>query len=124
MNTGGMSILCNHELLSEDKPNQRSDMKSAPKSTSNKIDAETAKMLSSGKEKANKKQYGRKVWDTEIIAAEQIVLLQEKTYSQQARLNFAHEVYLRQKGKISFNSFVRKPLKGEIRGPRILGLRR
>lgn len=86
-----------------------------------KIDMDTAKLMNQLREKANKKSYGRKVTDTEIIGAalklltqDQIKELQQATYSEKDRLAMAHEDYQRTNGKITLDQFIGKLLKGEI----------
>lgn len=94
-----------------------SDKKSGMK----KLDPETAKLLQKLNEKANKKSYGRKVRDSEIIAlglslidTKHIEQLQEKTLSEKDRLNIAHEDYQKTTGKITLDQFIGKLLKGEF----------
>lgn len=86
------------------------------------IDLDTAKLLFQFKEKVNKKSFGRPVRDYEILAfavrllkAEHISELQEQTYSEQDRLNMAHESYMKEHGKISLDQFIGKLIRGEIR---------
>lgn len=86
-----------------------------------KIDLNTAKALNQIRDKANKKNYGRKVKDTEIIsialrqvAEEHIQELQEATYSEKDRLSIAHETYQKTHGKITLDQFIGKLLNGEI----------
>ncbi len=86
-----------------------------------KLDADTAKLLSQLKEKTNKKVFGRKVRDTEIIGialkqvtSDHIKTLQEQTYSQKDRLAIAHEDYQKHHGKVSLDQFIGKLLKGEL----------
>lgn len=87
-----------------------------------KIDQETSKVLNQIREKANRKDFGRKVTDTEIISAgiklltqEHIKSLQEQTYSERDRLNIAHEEYQRAHGKLTLDQFIGKLLKGELK---------
>ncbi|MFN3698345.1 MAG: hypothetical protein ACK4VO_12980 [Pseudobdellovibrio sp.] len=87
-----------------------------------KLDLETIKLLNSIKDRANKKTFGRKVKDTEIISAalrlissEHIKELQELTLSERDRLAMAHEEFQKANGKISLDQFIGKLLKGEIR---------
>ncbi len=88
-----------------------------------KLDPETAKALQSLKDKANKKSFGRKVRDCEIIqvalkqvSPEHIKELQEATLSEKDRLALAHEEYQKQHGKTTMDQFIGKLLKGEIKG--------
>lgn len=87
-----------------------------------KLDLESAKLLASLKEKANKKTYGRKIKDAEIIAkalalveSQHIQELQETTLSEKDRLHIAHEDFIKQHGKISLDQFIGRLLKGDIR---------
>lgn len=86
------------------------------------IDLETAKTLIQFKEKVNKKSFGRDVRDHEILALavkqlkqEHIQELQESTYSEQDRLNIAHDEFVKQNGKISLDQFIGKLIRGEIK---------
>lgn len=86
-----------------------------------KIDAETARHLSQLKERANKKPFGRKVRDAELIALglrlvdqKHLSELQEQTYSEKDRLNMAHENYQKQNGKITLDQFIGRLIRGEI----------
>lgn len=85
------------------------------------IDLDTAKLVFQFKEKVNKKPFGRPVRDYEILAyavrllkPEHIVEIQEQTYSEQDRLNMAHENYMKDNGKISLDQFIGKLIRGEI----------
>ncbi|RYZ76574.1 MAG: hypothetical protein EOP05_04630 [Proteobacteria bacterium] len=97
------------------------DKKVVSKIQLKKVDIETAKLLNQIKEKANKKSFGRKVKDSEIIraaikliGASEINQLQEATYSEQDRLRIVHENYQRQNGKVSLDQFIGKLMRGEI----------
>lgn len=86
-----------------------------------KLDIETSKLLSQLKEKVNKKSFGRKVKDSEIIrtainlvGVAEIQQLQESTYSEQDRLRIVHEKFQKQNGKISLDQFIGKLMRGEI----------
>ena len=86
-----------------------------------KIDINTAKSLNQIRDKANKKNYGRKVRDSEIISialkqinGDHIKELQEATYSERDRLSIAHESYQKTHGKISLDQFIGKLLNGEF----------
>lgn len=87
-----------------------------------KLDLESAKLLASLKDKANKKSYGRKIKDSEIICkalgllqAQHLAELQEATLSEKDRLHMAHEEFVKQNGKISLDQFIGRLLKGELR---------
>ena len=92
------------------------------KNTLKKVDSESAKLLATLKEKANKKSFGRKIKDGEIIAKglsliepHHLMEIQETTFSEKDRLLMAHEEYSRQNGKITLDQFIGRLLKGEIR---------
>lgn len=77
-----------------------------------KLDSEAAKLLATLKEKANKKAYGRKIRDAEIlrlgltlIEAKHLASLQEGTLSGRDRLSLAHEEHQKKNGKITFDEF-------------------
>ncbi|MBN8540721.1 MAG: hypothetical protein J0L82_10080 [Deltaproteobacteria bacterium] len=86
-----------------------------------KIDLETSKLLGQLRDRANKKPYGRKVRDAELIAAglrllgePQITELQDQTLSEQDRLRMAHEDFQKTNGKISLDQFIGRLIRGEI----------
>ncbi len=90
-----------------------------------KIDLETSKLLNQLRDRANKKSYGRKVRDAELIAAglrllgePQITELQDQTLSEQDRLKMAHEDYQKNNGKISLDQFIGRLIRGEIQFPK------
>ena len=101
----------------------KSDKKSKEvkkKSSLKKLDPEAAKLLAAIKEKANKKSFGRKVRDSEIIGralslieSVHIKELQDATLSERDRLALAHEEYVKQHGKITLDEFIGKLLRGE-----------
>lgn len=85
-----------------------------------KLDLDSVRLLVALRDKANKKNFGRKVKDSEIIGAslklitsEHLKELQEVTYSEQDRLNMAHEKYQKENGKISLDQFIGKIIRGE-----------
>lgn len=87
-----------------------------------KLDADAAKLLQALKDKTNKKSFGRKVKDSEIIGlgltlitSEHIHQLQNQTLSEKDRLHMAHEEFQRANGKISLDQFIGKLLNGEFR---------
>jgi len=86
-----------------------------------KISPESAKLLGVLREKANKKEYGRKIKEAEIldlavklVSQEHLEHLREKTYSAQDRLHMRHDEYQRKNGKISFDEYIEKWMNGEI----------
>ncbi len=92
------------------------------KNTLKKVDSESAKLLATLKERANKKNFGRKIKDGEIIAKglsliepHHLLEIQETTFSEKDRLHMAHEEFIKQHGKITLDQFIGKLLKGQIR---------
>lgn len=90
-----------------------------------KLDPNTAKLLTSIKERTNKKAFGRKVRDAEIIAAglgligeDHIKDLQTQTYTEKDHLNIAHADFVKAHGKISLDQFIGKLLRSEIQLPK------
>lgn len=86
-----------------------------------KISPETARSILQIKEKVNKKSFGRKVKDGEIIglAVKQLseihfTELQEATYSAKDKLHMAHEEFMKQHGKMSLDEFIGKLMRGEV----------
>ena len=102
---------------SSSKKSQQEKKVTKEKSNNKKLDQESIKLLGQLKDKANKKPFGRKVRDGEIIALalkqitpEHICQLQNITYSHKDRLSMAHEEYQKKHGKISLDSFIGKLL--------------
>ncbi len=86
-----------------------------------KLDAETARVLASLKDRANKKPFGRKIRDAEILAlgvslieTSHLNSLQEKSYSETDRLQMLHDGYQKKSGKIPLDEFIGKILRREI----------
>lgn len=91
-----------------------------PKSAMKKLDPAAAKLLGQLKEKANKKDFGRKVLEREIlgqalklVTEEHLKELQAQTYTEKDRLSMAHEEYQKANGKITLDQFIGKLLSGE-----------
>lgn len=89
-----------------------------------KIDGDTAKQLSTLKDRANKKSHGRKVRDSELIAlglslieTQHLASLQEATYSETDRLAIAHDEYQKANGKLSLDQFIGRLIRGEVSPP-------
>lgn len=111
------------ELRSQNQ-NQAQDAKPkrAKKQTFLKqVDQETAKLLSQLKEKANKKDFGRKIKESEILSIAvkhvtdtQLEALRLNTYSEKDRLLMAHKSYQAKVGKISLDQFIGKLMRREI----------
>lgn len=87
-----------------------------------KLDPEAAKLLLTLREKANKKQFGRKVRESEIILvalklvrSEHVTELQEATYSERDRLEMVHAQYQKDHGKITLDAFIGKLMRGEVK---------
>ncbi len=108
----------------EESTNQINETKKSvvkKKQVLKKLDPETSRLLHAIKDKINKKAFGRKIKDYEIIAkgisliaAADIQELQERTYSEKDRLGLAHDNYQKVNGKITLEQFIGKLLKGEI----------
>ncbi len=86
-----------------------------------KVDAETARQIGLLRDRANKKPFGRKVRDAELIALglklieqRHLAELQEQTYSEKDRLAIAHDDYQKANGKIPLDSFIGRLIRGEI----------
>ena len=86
-----------------------------------KVHSETARQLQVFKDRVNKKQFGRKVRDAEVLAVAVSLLtedhvrkLQEQTYSEKDRLQIVHTEFQRLHGKISLDDFIGKLLRGEV----------
>lgn len=106
----------------------RSETKTQPKKPQakrqtclKKIDLETARLLNQLKDRANKKPYGRKIREAELIATglrlvgeEHLTALQDQTLSEQDRLKIAHEDFQKTNGKISLDQFIGRLIRGEI----------
>lgn len=108
-----------NEISQTGKQNKKSGFKKGM--ILKKVDLETAKLIFNIKEKANRKSFGRKVRDGEILAMavrllgpEHIQELQEATFSEQDRLHITHEDYVKKHGKISLDQFIGKLIRGEI----------
>ncbi|GEM_PF-1274215 len=107
----------------KDKPTEKSEKAITKKrNVLKKIDPDAAKVLQNIKDRINKKSYGRKVKDSEIISKGLLLIephhlqeLQESTLTEKDRLHMAHENFVKQNGKITLDQFIGKLLKGEIR---------
>lgn len=104
-----------------DKTTEKKASQAKRKNVLKKIDTDSAKLLATLKERANKKGYGRKIRDGEIIAkglslveTRHLQELQDQTLSEKDRLHMAHEDFVKQHGKISLDQFIGKLLKGEM----------
>lgn len=87
-----------------------------------KLDANSAKILAALKEKANKKDFGKKVLEKDILSLavrlvtdEHLKELQIQTYTEKDRLLIAHEEFCKQNGKITLDQFIGRLLKGELK---------
>ncbi|MFV8250453.1 hypothetical protein [Bdellovibrio bacteriovorus] len=87
-----------------------------------KLEPDTTKLLIGLRDKANKKDLGRKIRDSEIIhlglsliEPHHLESLKESTYSEQDRLHMAHQDYQKVHGKLSLDQYIGKLLRGEIR---------
>jgi len=84
-----------------------------PEEVYRKIDGPALKLLTQLRDKANKKNYGKVVQDSEIIAVglsliedNHVKTLQEKSLSNKDRLNLNHEEYCKKHGKISLDEYL------------------
>lgn len=111
------------ETTSMDSSTQKTE-KTKPikqKSTMKKLDPGAVRVLAQLKERANRKEFGRKVLEKEILSLavklvndDHLKELQAQTYSERDRLSMAHEDYQKAHGKISLDQFIGKLLKGEV----------
>ena len=111
-----MELIENEKIT---KPDREKIQK--PKSVVKKIDQAAGKLLSQLKEKVNKKERGRKIRESQILALglklirdEHILELQQQSFSERDRLMEAHAKYQKSHGKLSLDEFIGKLLKGEI----------
>ena len=88
--------------------------------TLKKLSTDTVKLLATLRERANKKDFGRKVRDSDLIhlgltkiTPDDLEVLKEISYSEQDRLRLAHEAYQKSHGKITLDQFIGKLLRGE-----------
>lgn len=109
------------ESSQEEKAQKKSPGAPKKKTVLKKLDTDAAKVLQSLKDRANKKSFGRKVRDSEIIglglslvSAEHIQHLQNQTLSEKDRLHLAHEEYQKANGKLTLDQFIGKLIRGEI----------
>lgn len=111
--------------MDEQKNVEKTSEKKSPqpkrKNVLKKLDSDAAKLLQALKDKANKKTFGRKVRDSEVIvlglsliSADHIQNLQNQTLTEKDRLYMAHEEYQKANGKITMDQFIGKLLKGEV----------
>lgn len=107
--------------VKEANPNAGTQGVAAKKSGLKKLDSETVKLLTQLRERANRKEFGRKVRDNEIIhlaltlvEPQHIEHLKDQTYSEQDRLRFAHLEYQKVHGKTGFDQFIGKLIRGEV----------
>lgn len=86
-----------------------------------KVDPDTARTIQQIKDRANKKPYGRKVKDSDVLGLavslltpEHIPKLQALTYTERDQLRMSHDEYQKKHGKISLDQFIGKLIRGEI----------
>jgi enoyl-CoA hydratase/carnithine racemase len=87
-----------------------------------KLDPEAAKLLAQLKERANKKTFGRRVRESDILAMslklvtqDHIKELQEATYSEKDRLEMIHAQYQKEHGKLTLDQFIGLLMRGEVK---------
>lgn len=100
---------------------QAKKVKTEKTSVLKKLDPDTGKTLKQLKEKINKKNFGRSIRDTEIIAlslslvnSDHIQKLQDSTLSEKDRLHIAHEEYVKEHGKVTLDQFIGLLIRGQI----------
>jgi len=110
------------EATKTEKTSEKKPALPKRKNVLKKLDADSAKLLQSIKDKANKKTFGRKVKDSEIISLglslvnpEHIQNLQNQTLSEKDRLQMAHEEYQKAHGKLTLDQFIGKLIRGEVK---------
>lgn len=103
-----------------EKTSERKSSPSKRKTVLKKLDAEAAKLLQSLNDKANKKNYGRKVRDSEIILKALLLMeeahigeLQEQSLTEKDRLQIAYERFQKENGKTSMDQFIGHLLKAQ-----------
>lgn len=91
------------------------------RSVMKKLDPIAAKLLSTLKEKANKKDFGRKIREREILTValklvsdQHLRELQEQSYTEKDRLHLAHEEYIKKNGRITLDQFIGLLIRGEV----------
>jgi hypothetical protein len=101
------------------KPHSNSIKK---KSLTKKLDPETGKLLQQLREKANRKNFGRRVRDNQIlnlalglVTSEHLQGLQDAALSERDRLRIAHEEHCKEFGKITLDHFLGLLMRGEIK---------
>lgn len=104
------------------KPKELTESKKPKDTAIKKLDPQAAKLLSSLSLKANKKDYGQKIRDSEIIylglqqiTDEHLESLQQKSIRGKDRQTLAYEKYQKENGKISLDEFLNKVFSGEIK---------
>ncbi len=92
-----------------------------PKNSLKKIDPEATRLLHQLKERANRKSFGRKITEKEIIlkglrlvTSEHLKELQDSSLTEKDRLHLAHEEYAKRNGKITLDQFIGKLIRGEL----------
>lgn len=97
------------------------DLKKSKESSVKKIDPDAARLLRILVEKANKKDLGRKIRDSEVIMAglekltsEDLQVLQDRSMRSKDRVELALLDYNKNNPKISMDEFLVKLLSGEI----------
>lgn len=103
---------------------QGTGKKSGRTSQMKKLDTDTMKLLGKLSDQANKKDYGRRVRDGEIISfalklvtPDHIKELQEKTISGKDRLQIAFQSFQKKNGKSSFEDFIGTLLGSGVENP-------
>lgn len=107
--------------LSIEKPPVKVKKETKEYGKSKNIDLETAKILHTLNEKANKKDFGKRIHDSEILAVavrlittEDIKKLQDDSLTANDRLGMLHAEYMKSHGKITLDQFLGKLIRKEI----------
>lgn len=107
--------------VSQPSPKRQPNDKNLKSGQMKKLSLESSKLLTALRDRANKKSFGRKVKESEIldvaiklVTSEHLKELQDATYSAQDRLKMRHEDYQRTNGKISFDAYIAKWMSGEL----------
>lgn len=104
-------------MKTNEKASEKKSVQPKKKGVLKKLDPEAAKLLQGLKDKANRKSFGRKVKDNEIITlalsqitASHLETLQQQTLTAKDRLQQAFEGFQKSNGKATMDEFIAKLL--------------
>ena len=107
--------------MEEVKPATVESKKKKREATMKALDPEVAKALTALREKANRKNFGRPIRDSEIIevalpyvTGEDLKRLQMRTIRDKDRVNAAFSTYQKKRGKLPMERFLSLLIAGEI----------